>query len=767
MKKSLLGIVALAGMLMATSCSQDDLSFKGGKGDVTFSVGVNNPMLTRAISDGTGANKLVYQLYQDGQAVGDQQTMDVASYPTEVSFTNLEVGQTYTVVFWAQNSQCEAYNTADLTAITVDYTGAKDNDETRDAFYASKPFTVLGGETSESYDVTLKRPFAQVNVGMLEKQLNGVNYSNSSMTLSGGVNNVFSALTGQASGSDDQDVTFALNAVPDETLSVGEPATEYVWLSMAYVLPGDNVSASFIFEGTPNNATLDIDNVPIQENMRTNILGNVATGDVTINVDQDPNFAGDTNLEGELSAGGVIVNNFTYSLEDGVLKLSASYSGVPAEVDKAQFILTPTTAPQTIRTRAEGDIVLDAELNTDDQTISYEGTPALVPGQYYAISVFIVDVDEAEYTLTPTGANSPGFTTPEATEPEPGDDVIVVTAEEFNALPLTSEDSAETYQLKGTVTGIYNTAYGNFYLQDETGKALIYGLYTAEGGSFAETGVKEGDVITLKGHAKRYNNDNEIINGTLVSIDEYAVVFGNVSVETEGQSATFTVTYTNDHNTAITKSGFVYSFNGQNTPVEATASDGKMTATVNNLEYGSYSVYAYINTAESKTASFRLSDAEAGEDVTYTISWQKYGKNGPNSSYTGSGTMSFDGIDWVLQGNSQINPWRLGGKSISDTDRALYSATAIPQNIHTIVLENGGNTATVNSFKIIVAKDADFNTVLNTFDYPTFTKNETVTVARPEGSDWTNCYYKVVYNVTCTGSSNQYVEMKQLTLTGN
>jgi hypothetical protein len=44
----------------------------------------------------------------------------------------------------------------------VNYTGIKSNDETLDAFYAVKQFTVNGAQTET---VELRRPFAQLNIG--------------------------------------------------------------------------------------------------------------------------------------------------------------------------------------------------------------------------------------------------------------------------------------------------------------------------------------------------------------------------------------------------------------------------------------------------------------------------------------------------------------------------------------------------------------------------------------------------------------------------
>ena len=58
-KKLFLSMFAAAGMLLATSCSNDELDVvqSGNEAQVTFSLGLEGGIATRAISDGTGAKK--------------------------------------------------------------------------------------------------------------------------------------------------------------------------------------------------------------------------------------------------------------------------------------------------------------------------------------------------------------------------------------------------------------------------------------------------------------------------------------------------------------------------------------------------------------------------------------------------------------------------------------------------------------------------------------------------------------------------------------
>lgn len=147
------------------------------------------------------------------------------------------------------------------------------------------------------------------------------------------------------------------------------------------------------------------------------------------------------------------------------------------------------------------------------------------------------------------------------------------------------------------------------------------------------------------------------------------------------------------------------------------------------------------------------------EVVAYTLEPVATGSNSsPHNSYTAEATVTIDNIEWAVTGNSYMVPWRIGGKSLSNVDRTLYSKTVIDDNISKIEVTHGtASGITVNSWTLIVASDASFNNVISTLT-PTFTASSTTTINRPTGADWTNCYYKLVYNVSVSGTSNKYLQ---------
>ena len=312
MKKIYFGIVTLAVMLFVTACSQNEP--QQDEALVTFSVGVEDANITRAYSDGTTANQLIYSIFnEDGTKV-------IISKVTENNLTDLleghtvtvslAKGHTYTAVFWAQNSACKAYTISEDMHVTIDYTGLN-NDETRDAFFAvSEPFTV---NNNLSQDVILKRPFAQVNVGAYEydytyakeNKLN-VTLSSSTITDVPSVINLFDGTVSQP-----VDVEYTLNNIPsgdNEKLHVdvnqnGEKE-HYRYLSMGYILAdtvGSIHTMSFKFKDVENDKLIGfsegLENVPAKRNWRTNLVGQILTGPANFLVIIDPTYDGEINIQ--------------------------------------------------------------------------------------------------------------------------------------------------------------------------------------------------------------------------------------------------------------------------------------------------------------------------------------------------------------------------------------------------------------------------------------------------------------------------------------
>lgn len=73
---------------------------------------------------------------------------------------------------------------------------------------------------------------------------------------------------------------------------------------------------------------------------------------------------------------------------------------------------------------------------------------------------------------------------------------------------IAAAEDETIYTLKGTITSVTNTTYGNFYLNDGTGEVLIFGLCSPEGAQkyWAESKAKVGDDIVVKTVRTSYGN---------------------------------------------------------------------------------------------------------------------------------------------------------------------------------------------------------------------------------------------------------------------
>lgn len=96
---------------------------------------------------------------------------------------------------------------------------------------------------------------------------------------------------------------------------------------------------------------------------------------------------------------------------------------------------------------------------------------------------------------------------------------------------IAGEDGV-VYRVKGTVTSIANTTYGNWYLEDETGSVYIYGtLYEGAEKQFDKIGLEVGDIVTVEGPRKDYSGTIELVNVTVIDIEKSLIKVDEVSPE--------------------------------------------------------------------------------------------------------------------------------------------------------------------------------------------------------------------------------------------
>lgn len=347
MKKYFYSVFAALSILFAaTSCSQDEelvSNVEGLKQTVTLKVSTPGAAQTRAVAvdgknanvgEGNAADHLIYALYEkapDGTLYQSDNHQSGALYQAvaeerfdgvfEVKL-DLVRDLTYEIMFLAYNENNCAFDftdpeNVDLRALTLKTGDAlKANQESYDAFVNSIEHVV---NTEAVTYVTLKRPFAQINAATTQQDLENANLLEADVRetqlVIENVPTVYNVFTGEASAP--QTVTYTRSAILSK-VGAAEPyinedikvADEpYKYLTLAYVLAGETAdaeksmhNATFTFYRTNGKTpdcvrTIEIQNLPIQRNYRTNVVGSLITKAEDFRIEIDDKFEGDHDVD--------------------------------------------------------------------------------------------------------------------------------------------------------------------------------------------------------------------------------------------------------------------------------------------------------------------------------------------------------------------------------------------------------------------------------------------------------------------------------------
>ena len=326
MKKTLF-LGAMAAMLLGTASCSNDMEPQLSDGTVSFKVELPGHIDSRAIADGTTAIKLDVACYDaNGNYLDIEPIVKTDFVNREATVTyKLVKSQKYNFAFFAHATvRSEQYPQVNIYSFepgekfedckfvfngnrkVSDYA----NNEERDAFYG----TLVDYEvTSAVTNVTLTRPFAQLNLGTddLEAAIAaGIEPRNVRIKIPK-VSKSFNIASGLAS--DDEadtgmfyyyertgnDGAMPYKKDPAET-NLTVDGKDYTWISMNYLLvPGNeaNIDVEVTIHTTDLNAnddgedfTFNVNNVPVKKNHRTNIVGSLLTEDANFNVIIDQNF---------------------------------------------------------------------------------------------------------------------------------------------------------------------------------------------------------------------------------------------------------------------------------------------------------------------------------------------------------------------------------------------------------------------------------------------------------------------------------------------
>ncbi len=345
------GLLLGATVVLTPSCSQqEEAPVLGAEQTVTFTAQLPG-RFTRAAGDGTKANTLKCFVYDSKGDFIESHVGNMANAQGSVSM-RLASGMDYKLVFWADTKLTDSpYSITDAGVLTVDYAKMTGNDDTMDAFYLSTTYHA-GNSTSES--VILKRPFAQVNFGTDDLNLDVVKkaYSNGvRTTVALEAYTEMNLVSGKAS----KPISLTTNVgshrdLTSERFPAGQGATAaddlYSYLNMGYVLvPSEGTTGEITLNsynvdpqgGTDPLWTIKVPNAPLRPNFRTNIFGSLLTTRTNFQVTIDSDFTGEVvtsiaSLRNVAAKTGQQTSILSTNMENETLDIPAKSASAPLEM---------------------------------------------------------------------------------------------------------------------------------------------------------------------------------------------------------------------------------------------------------------------------------------------------------------------------------------------------------------------------------------------------------------------------------------------------
>ena len=340
MKKLIYCALALTAGLFAASCQQENLEPVAQENTVTYTVEVPG-VATKAYGEGLEVNQLIYEVWKTDETgeindnavrlyqVNDKELQLVDGVKRANITLNLVKDQTYRILLWAQVKEANGfvyYTTENLTNVSYKHnleSSYSANQEKYDAFYATKVISTFTAPKPEK--ISLKRPFAQLNIATENNVTDYTVTMNTSKVVVEGVPTVFNVATSEASAL--TTVTFNTFDVPEGTVTVTTDAQSksYDYAAMNYVFAsksGINAKVSYDINSTLTSKNLDgsngveteakvsniISNVPLKENYRTNIVGNLLSSSTEYEIVVDAEFETDGNGDMFVINDGLIKN---------------------------------------------------------------------------------------------------------------------------------------------------------------------------------------------------------------------------------------------------------------------------------------------------------------------------------------------------------------------------------------------------------------------------------------------------------------------------
>ena len=528
MKKYFLSLVAIAAaMLFATSC-QESLVEPQMDGTTTFSIEIPTQMGTKAdIGSAENVNQLLVEVYPAGKDNVIFQAVKPISGSTTVEL-NLIQDQAYDILFWAQKANEYVVVTdgafTSLKTIALNCRNLN-NDNGAAFFHAEKGFDDLG----TSPTIKLKRPFAQLNLGTTDASLQpmtGTVALKSSLITVKGVATHFNVYEGAGYGEQDVEWVYGPDAspkapvaVPTEPskLTIGtEPNVQtFNYVSMNYLaVLGDakavvDVDAVIVVKETNGSEKViehSFANVPVQENYRTNIVGDLITSTTNFNVIVDEKWAGE---DYDILTSNVIQKQIDEAIANATPGSTIEIE-ISSDVQISENPLRFGTPTKSGAAASEIKFILDLNGKTINADLVSEGR------HLYAIENYADLTIKGPGTINARGNFNYGKLTV-------GEDVTINAIDGNGGYGVRNYEGAKFVMNGGKIATTYED-------EDEPGNG--YDATTLRVDAGAEAIINEGEINNISNYTFAIDNYGtvEVKGGTVTSVHSTVSNYGTLTI---------------------------------------------------------------------------------------------------------------------------------------------------------------------------------------------------------------------------------------------
>ena len=265
-------------VLLLAGCRQEESVYVAEEDDtitVNYEVEIGDGTDSRGIGDGSRVDQLVVGIFRDGSLVTTLTFADDADGTKDGKFQNIAIPmmrtETYDLAFWAQKNGNGIYaiNEGNFQ-VNINYAAYNEKlqeVENYDAFSGKK----LGVSAANpgAKNITLTRPFAQLNVGL--KNESDVKKATMKVV---GVPLVYSPLSGLSSETTTVDFEFSDFTGMDND-KLGTEEGDYIYLASAYLLPVTSTQVEIQIHSKSSSSVKiwSFEAISLIANRRTNLVG--------------------------------------------------------------------------------------------------------------------------------------------------------------------------------------------------------------------------------------------------------------------------------------------------------------------------------------------------------------------------------------------------------------------------------------------------------------------------------------------------------------